>query len=164
MQGKSMIEDSVKKLLIDRFNKELSEREQKKKAREVLKNKEEGSQFLKQIAKEKGIQKTEHGVYYKVVKEGKGKSPELGDSIVIHYQASFIDGKVFDDSYQWGPAHVKVGDAIAGLNEGFQLMKPGGKYLLYVAPELGYGNYNFANVIPPNSTLIYKIEFLRIIK
>ncbi len=164
LQGKSMIDDSAKQRFIRRFNDELKRRDEKTKAEEAEKNREAGRKFLQEIARQKGIKKTAHGVYYEVVKEGKGASPKPGDSILIHYQASFIDGKVFDDSYAWGPAHVKVGEAIEGLNEAFQIMKPQGRYIFYIPPELAYGNYNFANVVPPGSTLTYKVEFLRKIK
>jgi FKBP-type peptidyl-prolyl cis-trans isomerase len=162
MQGKGIIEDSIKKQIIDRFNKVLAKNEEKRKALAMQENIENGKKFMEEIAKEEGIRKTENGVYYKVIKEGEGSNPKLGDSVVVHYQASFIDGKVFDDSYQWGPAIVKVGEAISGLNEAMQMMSPGGQYILYIPPALGYGNYNFANIIPPGSTLIYKFELIRI--
>ncbi len=164
LKGESVFTDSVKQLIVTKFNEDVKAKEEKAKEISALENKRKGKEFLDQIAKKKNILTSEHGLLYEVVKEGKGRSPKLGDSAVIHYQASFIDGTVFDDSYQWGPARLKVGEAIAGLNEGLQMMKPGGQYILYVSPELGYGNYNFANVVPPNSTLVYKIEYIKTIK
>ncbi len=161
LHSKNVLDDSAKERLIRRFNAELKARDEKRMADEAEKNREAGKKFLQEIAKLASVNKTANGVYYEVVKEGEGASPRPGDSILIHYQASFIDGKVFDDSYAWGPAHVKVGEAIEGLNEAFQIMKPQGRYIFYIPPGLAYGNYNFANVVPPGSTLIYKVEFLR---
>jgi FKBP-type peptidyl-prolyl cis-trans isomerase FklB len=164
IKGESKFSDSIKQLIVNDFNAEMKAKEEKEKEIAALENKRKGEEFLAQIARKKSIKTSEYGLLYEVTKEGKGRSPKLGDSAVIHYQASFIDGTVFDDSYQWGPATLKVGEAIAGLNDGLQIMKPGGKYILYVSPELGYGNYNFANVVPPNSTLVYKIEYIKTIK
>jgi len=113
---------------------------------------------------EEGVNQLPNGLQYKILKEGMGNSPSETDSVNVHYRAMFIDRTVFDMSYDRGPAGIRINDVIEGLSKGIQLMKPGAIYELYIPPDLAYGDKNFANVIPPGSTLIYTIELIEIIK
>jgi FKBP-type peptidyl-prolyl cis-trans isomerase FklB len=164
LAGESILSDSLKEKLIDDFNEELKIRLEKEGEKIVAQNKIDGAKFLEENSKKEGVIQLEDGLQYKILKEGKGESPVVTDSVLIHYRGMFTDGTIFDMSYDRGPVGVRLNKIIKGLSEGILLMKPGAIYELYIPPELAYGDKNFANVIPGGSTLIYSVELIKIIK
>ncbi len=105
---------------------------------------------------------TPSGLMYVVQKEGDGKkSPKYGQDVTVHYQGYLLNGKVFDSSIARDePATFKIGQVIEGWNEALQTMSKGEKRTLIIPPELGYGEYGYPGVIPPNSYLIFEVELL----
>jgi FKBP-type peptidyl-prolyl cis-trans isomerase len=164
LKGKSLLSDSLKNKLIDAFNMELQARQDTENARIAAENKIRGKKFLEENLKGKGVVVLPSGLQYKMLKEGAGKSPLPTDSVRVHYRAMFIDRTTFDMSYDSGPVGIRLNHVIKGLSEGIQLMKPGAIYELYIPSELGYGDKDFANVIPGGSTLIYSIELIEVIQ
>ena len=112
-------------------------------------------------AKEEGVVKTESGLLYKVVKEGKGDKVQSNQRAKVSYKGTLIDGTQFDSnaSATFSPTQV-----VKGFGEGLQLMQKGGKYILYIPAELGYGVRGGGDKIPTNSTLIFEVEVLDIVK
>ncbi len=162
----------VKKVIAEYFQKirveQMKKREEKmkKKAEETHKDyKKENEQFLINNKSKDGIITTESGLQYKVIKEGKGKSPELTDKVKVHYHGILIDGIVFDSTIEnkKKPAEFRVTQVIKGWTEGLQLMKPGAKYKFFIPQELGYGYQQKGSVLKPFSTLIFDIELLEVI-
>ena len=98
--------------------------------------------------------------------EGKGKEVKKGDTVDVHYTGWLKNGTKFDSSRDRGkPFEVEsVGFAkvILGWNEGLVGMKEGGKRKLILPPELAYGASGSPPVIPPNATLIFEIEVLKV--
>lgn len=130
---------------------------------EAAENQAAGQEFLAENAQKEGVQVTDSGLQYEVVEPGVGESPEAQDQVQIHYTGTLIDGTKFDSSHDRGqPATFPVSGVIAGFAEGLQLMKEGGKYKLYIPPDIGYGE-RASGPIPPNSTLIFDIELLGVI-
>jgi FKBP-type peptidyl-prolyl cis-trans isomerase FklB len=128
------------------------------------KNLEEGKKFLAENSKKEGVVTLPSGLQYKILKEGEGQSPTINDQVTCHYRGTFIDGKVFDSSYDRGePAQFPVNGVIKGWTEALQLMKPGSKWMLYIPAELGYGDQNVPG-IEPNSVLIFEVELLSVEK
>ena len=128
-------------------------------------NLEEGEKFLKENKEKKGVITLESGLQYIIVQEGKGKHPEVTDNVETHYHGTFINGEVFDSSYERGkPAEFSVGGVISGWTEALLLMKPGSKWKLFIPSELAYGTRGAGNVIGPNITLIFDIELISIKK
>ena len=126
--------------------------------------KEDGEKFLAENALKEGIQVTESGLQYEVLKMGRGKKPAATDRVKVHYHGTLIDGTVFDSSVERGePTSFGLNQVIAGWTEGLQLMPVGSKFRFYIPQELGYGSRN-AGSIPPYSTLIFEVELLGIEK
>jgi peptidylprolyl isomerase len=101
---------------------------------------------------------------YTDIEEGTGKQVRKGDTVEIHYVGTLKSGKKFDSSRDRGQPFVTpigVGKVIKGWDEGVVGMKEGGKRKLVIPPELGYGDED-QGVIPPNSTLIFEVELLKV--
>ena len=126
-------------------------------------NLEEGRKFLENNAKEEGVQQTDSGLQYKVIKEGEGAKPAATDKVTTHYHGTYITGDVFDSSYQRGqPATFGLNQVIPGWTEGLQLMSVGAKYRFFIPSKLAYGENGANGAIEPNATLIFDVELISI--
>ena len=106
---------------------------------------------------------TATGLQYKVVTQGKGKSPGITDRVTVHYTGKLVDGTIFDSSIQRGqPATFRVNQVIPGWTEALRMMKEGDKWILYIPYALGYGERGSPPQIPPFSTLIFEVELLKV--
>ena len=111
--------------------------------------------------------KTESGLKYRDIEEGKGELPKSGHTCVVHYTGWLWErdakGKKFDSSVDRRVPfafHVGMEEVIKGWDEGVLGMKPGGKRELLIPPDLAYGERSVGGVIPPNSTLLFEVELL----
>jgi len=135
-----------------------------KKAKEAAENLAAGTAFLEANKAKEGVKVTSSGLQYKVITEGTGNTPTADDKVKTHYRGTLIDGTEFDSSYKRNrPAEFPVKGVIKGWTEALQLMKEGGKWELYIPADLAYGERGRPN-IPANSTLIFEIELLEIVK
>ncbi len=109
---------------------------------------------------------TGSGLKYQDVVVGKGPQPKPGDDILVNYTGRFTNGKIFDSSLAPGRTpfelHLGRGEVIKGWDEGLSTMHVGGKRKLLIPPDLAYGARGYPGVIPPNSTLTFEVELLRI--
>jgi len=120
--------------------------------------------FLARNGKKKGVVTTASGLEYEVLKAGQGAAPKMGDSVVVNYRGTLLDGTEFDSSYKRGqPATFVVGRVIPGWNEALQLMKPGAKWRLFIPPQLAYDlNPPPGAPIQPGAMLIFDVDLLGI--
>jgi FKBP-type peptidyl-prolyl cis-trans isomerase len=98
---------------------------------------------------------------------GEGDVAAKKDTLKMHYTGKLENGKVFDSSHNRGePLKFKlgVGQVIEGWDEGIAGMKVGGKRTLTIPPHMAYGERGAGASIPPNSTLIFDIELVEVIK
>jgi FKBP-type peptidyl-prolyl cis-trans isomerase FkpA len=106
------------------------------------------------------------------VVKGEGATANAGQDVVVHYTGWLYQpgqpdnkGKKFDSSLDRGQPFVFPlggGRVIQGWDEGVAGMQVGGKRLLIIPPEMGYGASGAGGVIPPNATLIFEVDLLEI--
>ncbi|MCH4244383.1 FKBP-type peptidyl-prolyl cis-trans isomerase [Acinetobacter gerneri] len=131
---------------------------------EAKKNLALSEDFLKKNALKSGVKTTKSGLQYKITQQGTGKSPNKSDIVRVQYKGQLTDGTVFDSSYdREGPIEFPLDQVITGWTEGLQLLKEGGKMVLYIPPKLAYGDEGVSGTIPANSVLIFDVELLKIL-
>ncbi|HEY9691214.1 MAG TPA: FKBP-type peptidyl-prolyl cis-trans isomerase [Oculatellaceae cyanobacterium] len=114
---------------------------------------------------EDNVVTTDSGLKYVQLKEGNGATPKTGQTVVVHYTGTLENGEKFDSSRDRNqPFSFKlgVGQVIKGWDEGLSTMKVGERRKLIIPPELGYGARGAGGVIPPNATLNFDVELLKI--
>lgn len=122
-----------------------------------------GAEFLEKNKKEKGVITTPSGLQYKIMNQGTGAKPTEASTVKVHYTGRLIDGTVFDSSVQRGePIEFPLNGVIKGWTEGMQYINEGGKVMLFIPPDLGYGERGAGGVIGPNATLIFEVELLQV--
>ncbi|NMG00762.1 FKBP-type peptidyl-prolyl cis-trans isomerase [Aromatoleum toluolicum] len=108
---------------------------------------------------------TASGLIIEDLEVGNGATAAAGKRVSVHYTGWLTDGRKFDSSkdrndpfdFPLGAGHV-----IRGWDEGVQGMQEGGKRKLTIPPELGYGARGAGGVIPPNATLVFEVELLKV--
>lgn len=158
LAGNPQLDDAAMR---DTFN-QLRTQVQARMAEKAQQSKEQGEKWLAENATKTGVKTNASGLQYKVIQEGSGESPKLGDEVQVLYKGRLIDGTVFDSTEKRGnqPAKFKLGQVIPGWNEALQLMKKGAKYELYIPSNLAYGERGSGAQIPGNSTLIFEVELV----
>jgi len=123
-----------------------------------------GAEFLATNLEKEGVKVTDSGLQYKVITSGTGATPTAESQVETHYEGTLIDGTVFDSSYQRGQtATFPVNGVIAGWTEALQLMKEGDVWELTIPAQLAYGANGAGPQIGPHSTLIFKIELVKVL-
>lgn len=96
---------------------------------------------------------------------GTGDEAVAGKTVTVNYVGTLVNGTKFDSSYDRNQPfsfHLGAGEVIKGWDQGVVGMKVGGKRKLTIPPDLGYGASGAGNVIPPNATLIFEVELLKV--
>ena len=108
---------------------------------------------------------TKSGLSYEDLSEGDGDEAKSGNTVDVHYTGWLTNGSKFDSSKDRGtPFSFKLGAGrvIKGWDEGVAGMKVGGKRKLTIPSELGYGKRGAGDTIPPDSTLVFEVELLKV--
>jgi FKBP-type peptidyl-prolyl cis-trans isomerase len=106
------------------------------------------------------LKATPSGLKYKVLREGTGKLPKGSSTVLAHYAGWLTTGVQFDSSWDRGaPISFPLSGVVAGWTEGLQLVKEGGRILLVIPPQLGYGA-RVTGSIPANSTLVFIVDLV----
>jgi FKBP-type peptidyl-prolyl cis-trans isomerase FklB len=165
LEGKELaLSQDEMKQVYTRFQQQMREKQAAKRAAEAAKNLAAGTAYLEANKAKEGVKVLPSGLQYKVITEGTGNTPTAQDKVKTHYRGTLIDGMEFDSSYKRNkPAEFGVTGVIKGWTEALQLMKEGSKWELYIPANLAYGERGRPG-IPPNSTLIFEIELLEIVK
>ncbi len=127
-------------------------------------------EFLATNQAETDIFETESGLQYKILKEGHGRKPIMGDRVRVHYRGTFTNQVEFDNTYTGDVSEFTLtAQVLPGIIEGLTLMPEGAKLRLFVPPHLGYGRAGQPNLenerlsIEPNAILIFEIELFEVV-
>lgn len=111
-----------------------------------------------------GAEKTASGITITTIKAGTGAQPNAGSTVKVHYRGTLTNGQEFDSSYKRGqPATFPLSQVIRCWTEGVQKIKVGGKAKLVCPANLAYGPRALPG-IPANSTLVFEVELLDIVR
>ncbi len=120
-------------------------------------NKKNGEEFLAKNAKAEGVDTTDKGLQYMVVRKGNGVFPtSKQDTVKVSYEGSTLDGKVFDSSYDRGDtATFVLKHVIEGWQDGLMFCDEGSEVVLWIPSDMAYGP---RGPMGPNQTLKFKVE------
>lgn len=153
------------KQTVQEFFMQLEKEMQEANQKAAKQNREIGEAFLSENAKREGVKTTASGLQYEVLESGNGAQPTANDRVEVHYTGKLIDGTVFDSSVERGvPATFGVTQVIPGWVEALQLMHEGDQWRLYIPSDLAYGPNGAGGLIGPDTTLIFDVQLLRVIK
>ena len=127
-------------------------------------NLQKGQAFLSETAKVPGVSVLPSGVMYKIISRSPnpGAQPTVADNVTINYEGKLLNGHVFDSSYARNqPADFPLSCLVPAWQEVIPLLHVGDEVTLYTPPSQGYGERDMGE-IPPNSTLIFRIQLLGI--
>jgi FKBP-type peptidyl-prolyl cis-trans isomerase len=124
-----------------------------------------GQAFIEALSADAAVQSSASGLHYKVLEPGSDVKPTMSDKVLVHYKGTLIDGTPFDSSYDRGePAEFPLNGVVKGFGEGLTKVGAGGKIVLYIPSELGYGNSpRPGGAIRPGDTLIFECELVEIL-
>jgi FKBP-type peptidyl-prolyl cis-trans isomerase FkpA len=152
------------KVDLQAFGLKISELQQARASAIAEAEKKLGAIFLAKVEAEPGSQKTESGAVLSTIKEGKGATPKLSDTVKVHYNGTLIDGTVFDSTAKRGePATLRVNEMSKCWVEGIQQIKVGSKSKLVCPSSLAYRDKGLPPLIKPGATLVFEIELLEIL-
>lgn len=112
-----------------------------------------------------GFDKTDSGLRYKIIQKGSGSKAEKGKTVSVHYEGALSNGQVFDSSYKRNQPidfTLGIGQVIPGWDEGIGLLQVGDKARFVIPSHLAYGSAGAGGVIPPNATLIFDVELMKV--
>ncbi len=118
--------------------------------------------YFRFLREKEGVKVTPSGLHFRITEEGAGDTPKPADTVVISYAAGLPDGKSLPPLSR-SRAKVVVRDLLPGLAEGVQLLKVGGKGLIYVPPALSFKETDWPPQLPPRVPLVFFVEMHDII-
>ena len=150
------------KEIMSSFQKQMMAKSQEKANLTAATNKKASNAYIAKVANMKGVKKITDGLYYKIIKAGKGTIPKATDTVTVNYEGKLVNGTVFDSSYKRGkPAEFKVNQVIPGWTKALEKMPQGSTWMLYIAPDLAYGKFAPPS-IGPEQALIFKVELIKV--
>lgn len=163
--GKSYFDKNNADMYLRRVMSQIKEVKDAERKVQAAKNQEEGNKFLENNAKRQEVTTTESGLQYEILKEGNGVVAIDKDRVKCQYHGTLLDGTVFDSSVERkDTATFAVKGVIKGWTEALTLMPEGSKWRLYIPSELAYGENGSGEKIGPNSTLIFDLDLIEVIK
>lgn len=145
------VQQTIDQIRLDRFT------------RRYPKERKASDDFFRQIAQEKGIDSLDCGIYYKVLKKGRGPKPTIGNIVSIEYEGKLIDGTLITTSHAITDVAVKDGIInFLGFTDMVTNMPLGSEWIGYIPWQLCYGPEGYSDMIPPFSSIIFKVKLYNI--
>jgi FKBP-type peptidyl-prolyl cis-trans isomerase len=147
------------------FGQKMQAKMEAKAAAAGQENLKAGQAFLAENGKKPGVRTTASGLQYQVLRQGSGPTPQKTDKVRVTYRGTLLDGTEFDSTAKHGgePVEFMLAQVIPGWSEGVALMPVNSKYRFWIPSNLAYGP-NGQDPIGPNSTLVFDVELLGIVK
>lgn len=131
----------------------------KEKKQQAYLYRKQGREFLTENARRKDINTLASGLQYRIIQQGKGKSPKGNDIVTVKYRGTTIDGREFDSSYREGkPAKFQLNNLIPGWSQALKKMHEGDVWKIFVPTHLGYRSRGPL----ANRVLIYDVELIAV--
>lgn len=110
-------------------------------------------------------EQTPSGLIYESLKDGSGEQATPTATVQVNYRGTLADGSEFDSSYKRGqPASFPLNRVIPCWTEGVAKMREGGKARLTCPPAIAYGSRGAGSAVPPNATLTFEVELLKVMR
>ncbi len=111
----------------------------------------------------RNFQLQKQGFYKVLLKEGSGAKVQKGDTVVVNYEGTFLNGQKFDSTYKRNRAFEFIygteWQVIEGIEKALADMREGEKAIIILPSELAFGSEGNSNqAIRPFTSLIYLIE------
>ncbi len=119
-------------------------------------------EYFKTLREQEHVQRTASNLHYRITLEGDGTPPTSKDTVVVSYAARTPDGHDLEVLSR-ARVQVKVTDLLPGLAEGVQLLKPGGKALVYVPPSLSFGDGDWPADVPRGMPIAFFLELHEVV-
>ena len=137
--------------------------EKKKKEFEALgkKSKADGEAFLAKNKIKPGVKSSPSGLQYQVLQEGSGKTPLMGDVVMVRMKGSFIDGTVFENTFGKDPLPMMIDKSIMpAWREALLMMKPGETMRIFAPSDLAFGEKGMFPQVPPHTAMIFELQLV----
>lgn len=122
-----------------------------------------GDKFLAQNASVEGVVVRPSGLQYRIISQAEGPTPRADQLVRVHYEGRRVDGVVFDSTADRSAATLPLKAVIKGWREGLSLMPKGSEWEFFIPADLAYGATSPSELIPANSTLIFKVKLIDIL-
>ena len=110
-------------------------------------------------------EKTPSGLIYESLKDGTGEKATPEATVQVNYRGTLANGTEFDSSYKRGqPASFPLNRVIPCWTEGVAKMREGGKAKLTCPPAIAYGSRGAGSAVPPDATLTFEVELLKVVR
>ncbi len=127
-------------------------------------NRKNTDDFLAKNSGKPDVKTTPSGLQVLEIEAGSDDFPSVESTVEVHQRISLLDGTIIDDTYKTGEtACFSLEEAIPGYLEGLLLTGVGGRFRLFVPPDLAWGKRGSGKRIGPNAVLIIDVRLIRII-
>ena len=163
--NESKLSQSEAQKIVNNFFKQKEEEEMERRRVAGEAAMEAGKKYLEENLKNPKVIQTPSGLQYRIIREGNGAVAANDEEVEVKYEGRLIDGTVFDSSYTRNPqtTSFRPSQVIKGWTEALKMMPEGSEWEVYIPQELAYGERQ-AGKIPPYSTLIFKLEVVKVKK
>jgi len=146
--------------MIASFQREVSARMAASRAQGAIDNQKRADEFFAANGKKPGVVTLATGLQYRILKAGTGPLATEGDSVLVSYRGTLLNGSEFDSTPDGHPQRLNVAGLIAGWKAVLKLMPIGSHWEVFIPPKLAYGERGVGMDIGPNEALVFDLELL----